>query len=127
MSLLALDPKRVKNACMMVLLGIRYYIETQTLGLYLYCPLFKFTGLKCPACGITTAIIALAHGNVAQAIAANPGLALSLPVLAPFLLLMFKQWLQAKPFDGRAVNTVGILLIIYFVLWGIVRNAGQFL
>jgi len=52
------------------------------------CPLRTITGVPCPLCGMTTSVVAAVHGNVADAIAANPaGLAL---VLAAVTLIVFR-------------------------------------
>lgn len=112
----------MKNALIVAGLGALYALETQTLGLFVPCPFHRLTGLKCPACGITTAILALLHRDPGAAFAANPGLALSLPVLGPYLLWLFACWLREIPARGRAVNGVGIVLIVYFALWGVLRN-----
>ena len=119
---LGLCPRRVQSALILAGVGALYALETQTLGLFVPCPLHLLTGLKCPACGITTAILALLEGDVGAAVAANPGLAFSLPVLAPYLCRLFWGWLRQRPAEGRAVNGVGVGLIVYFAVWGVWRN-----
>ena len=53
-------------------------------GLWLPCPLRALTGIPCPLCGMTTAATALASGDPAAAMAANPFVL----VLAGFTLVM---------------------------------------
>jgi hypothetical protein len=36
------------------------------------CPLRAATGIPCPLCGMTTSVVATAHGDPAAALAANP-------------------------------------------------------
>ena len=126
-SRLNLSPRRVKSALILLGVGALYALETQTLGLFVPCPFHRLTGLKCPACGITTAILALLHGDVRAAFAANPGLAFSLPVLAPWLIWVLFCWLREIPARGRAVNGVGLGLIVYFAIWGVWRNLAPLL
>ena len=76
---------------------------------------------------ITTAILALLHGDAGAAFAANPGLAVSLPVLGPYLAWLFWGWLRECPARGRAVNAVGTGLIVYFAVWGVWRNLAPLL
>jgi hypothetical protein len=47
-------------------------IMAHTGGRGLGCPLRTLTGVPCPFCGMTTATVALTHGNWAAAAAANP-------------------------------------------------------
>ena len=124
---LGISPRRGKQALLVVGIGALYALETQTLGLFVPCPFHRLTGLKCPACGITTAILALLSGDAGAAFAANPGLAFSLPVLAPWLGWVFLGWLRETPARGRAVNAVGVRLIIYFAVWGVWRNLAPLL
>ena len=52
------------------------------------CPLRAITGVPCPLCGMTTSVVAAVHGNVADALAANPaGVVL---VLAALALIAFR-------------------------------------
>lgn len=50
------------------------------------CPFHAITGLYCPGCGATRALHALVHGDVGHAMAMNPVLTLTLPLIALLLL-----------------------------------------
>ena len=53
------------------------------------CPLRRTTGVPCPMCGMTTGANALARGDVAGAVVANPlAPVLALAVVASWLLLL---------------------------------------
>jgi len=50
------------------------------------CLFYEFTGLYCPGCGMTRALHALVHGDLAQMMAMNPLLPL-LMIAVPLLVL----------------------------------------
>lgn len=55
-----------------------------------FCPFKKITGIPCPACGTTRALLALLHGQWIQALQLNP---LALP--AALFLLITPLWIAA--------------------------------
>ncbi|ALN89755.1 DUF2752 domain-containing protein [Lysobacter gummosus] len=68
------------------------------------CMFYHFTGLYCPGCGMTRALHALAHGDLAQMMAMNPLLGLLIPAL-PLLVL---QGLGYRlPLPRRALAILG--------------------
>jgi hypothetical protein len=50
------------------------------------CPLRTLTGIPCPFCGMTRAVVAVVHGNVAASVRYNPA-GILLVVLAVALML----------------------------------------
>ena len=66
----------------------------------LACPLLSLTGVPCPMCGMTRASVALAHGNLGDALSFNPGVLVIVAIVAtalvrPDLILKIKPpvWL----------------------------------
>ena len=114
--------QRLKNLGILILVGLAYYLETQTLGFTLGCPLFQLTGLRCPGCGLTRACLLFMQGELAGAAAANWGLTLCLPLALPWLCVFVYRWLFNRPTMTRGMKVTGVILVIWLVLWGIVRN-----
>ena len=85
------------------------------------CPSRWLTGLFCPGCGSTRCLHALAHGDIATAMAMNPLLVISLPILALMLLHHAEllprrgQWLSHQLASAR-----GWLWVL--LGYGILRN-----
>lgn len=86
------------------------------------CLFYWLTGMPCPACGGTRALLALAHGDFFQSISWNPGLWLGM--LAYLLVRLFKSGVGAKRnalFAGYwiwgslgAVRALGVLIHGYY-------------
>jgi hypothetical protein len=55
---------------------------------YPQCPLRALTGYDCPGCGLTRAVFALMHGDMARAIDHN----VFVVVLLPLAILAFASW-----------------------------------
>ena len=66
-------PERVGGFGLLVGVGaVVWPAFTDQTGASLPCPLRTLTGVPCPACGLTTAAVALARGEVGTALTANP-------------------------------------------------------
>lgn len=84
----------------------------RAVGLHLpACPMRSLTGVPCPACGTTRLADALAHGRVADAIAADPiGVAL-LAVIAVGAVAMVASLLRDRPLP-RSIGTWGAIAVL---------------
>jgi hypothetical protein len=78
------------------------------------CPLRRTTGVPCPLCGMTTGVTALARGDMAGAVAANP----LAPVLVLVVLLAWAVLLVGRDRLPVRTQTLGRGLTIALpVLW----------
>ena len=104
---------------------LRTFDPSATGSLFPSCVFHDLTGWYCPGCGITRALHALVHFDLARALAMNAFLVLSLPLLAAMTIQGFTQrpWLPAGIkrvlFDGR-------WWIAALVVYGVVRNLPGF-
>lgn len=85
------------------------------------CAFHAITGLHCPGCGLTRALHALAHGDLARAWSMNPLAMVALPLLA----VMLVQWWMSRPllpgWLDRHVHD-GRWWITALLVFGVVRN-----
>lgn len=95
--------------------GLLYGFVLIPLGVRIPCLFYRFTGLRCPGCGITDLCLALLHGRFIPAY--NWGLVLASPVLV---------WLAARLWKngacGKAEKAVSAVLLVSLLAWGVVRN-----
>lgn len=83
------------------------------------CPLLTLTGLYCPGCGSTRCLHALAHFDLPTALAMNPLLVLSLPVLGVLVLNTASIRVKLPGFLERLIVDPRFwlwLLVSYWVL-----------
>lgn len=85
------------------------------------CLFRHLTGLYCPGCGLTRALHALAHGDVAATWAMNP----LVPVALPLLAAMAAAWLLGKRLPWRAAYD-GRAWIAALLAFGGLRNLPGF-
>ncbi|MEJ6481948.1 DUF2752 domain-containing protein [Nostoc punctiforme UO1] len=93
---------------------------------FLVCPIQHLTGIPCPNCGMTRSFMAIAQGNLLEALAKNlfgPLLFASFVIVAVHITLKLvkKRRITAfycHPVKQRKLQIIGlfILLIYYFLL-----------
>ena len=86
------------------------------------CPVYMFTGLKCPGCGSQRMVHALLQGDVAAAFRHNAMLLLMLPLLA--LLIVAEPLRKRCPrlYTGLYSNYVVGTALVLIAVWTVVRN-----
>ncbi|MBR0036842.1 MAG: DUF2752 domain-containing protein [Bacteroidales bacterium] len=87
------------------------------------CPLYTFTHLQCPFCGIQRGLLALAHGDIVAWWNYNPVVWCLIPYFLVLVIgeayrpLQSRSWVRFC-YSNKVIFTVmGILL-----LWGVIRN-----
>lgn len=86
------------------------------------CVFYEVTGLKCPGCGITRMLVALAHGDIAAAFKHNAFLFVTGPLLVAYLV-----WCEVKyvRYDHRRMGKWEIFMWVELALtiaYGVLRN-----
>lgn len=90
----------------------------------LKCPLYQFTGLQCPLCGMQRSIHELFHGNITEAWTLNPGFIIFSPYWIIVLLGMFFPNMQKNNgiVEFCCRDKTILLALLGLVIWGIARN-----
>lgn len=119
-----LDPLATHLALFCV--AASFVIPFSGLGVDL-CPLHAFTGLPCPGCGMTRAFIALAAGELAVAVGANPFVVVAYPtfvalgalaLLPPSMRSRGEAWISRR---SGAIGRIYMLMVFAFVGFGLAR------
>ena len=77
------------------------------------CPIYGITGIPCPTCGMTRAIISLLHGDMKSYIAYN---AFTVPVAIVFILELFiKAFIRHKTIIHSIAIIVLVLNLVYYI------------
>ena len=85
---------------------------------YPKCPLHQRTGLHCPGCGTTRAVVLLARGEFLHAFRFNPLLFVASPCLIG--LVWYQRRGESKSL--RPTPRMTILLLVILVLYFVARN-----
>ena len=101
---------------------LSFVLPANGLGIDL-CGVHRFTGLPCPGCGLSRAFIAVADGELAEALAWNPFVAVLWPLFFALALLALlprgmrarvEGWMSARATGlGRAYR-VGVFAFLGF-------------
>ncbi len=86
---------------------------------FIVCPFRRVTSLPCPGCGLTTSIVGLLRGEVADALCVNPLgiIALLALVASPFLLALkpdkcFEWWSKFEQSTSKGKGLLVLFLVI---------------
>lgn len=97
--------------------AVLYLVDPSQHALTPPCAFRTFTGLACPGCGLTRAVHALLHGQLAHAFSLNPWAFVSAPMLGAFIAVPS----VTPPGVSRTTRTVlawtGGLLTLAFWIW----------
>ena len=87
------------------------------------CVFHLLTGLHCPGCGATRCLSALAHGDLPQALAYNPLLVVTLPLLAAALLQMGYWLWTGRRWPVRRLPAWSIRVLLWVIVaYAVLRN-----
>jgi len=97
-------------------------------GLGLPCMFHLVTGLWCPGCGATRALVALEHGDLHSAVRNNALLFLLAPILAAKLGIDLFRYIKngAPPKDGTPWIVLSCALMAVAILFAAARNTPWF-
>lgn len=108
----------------------QYYIAVPLFAIYViltkkicheYCMMRILVGIPCPGCGMTRALIALMHGDVAQSLQYHP---LLICWILFFVWMFVRRYIQGKTLKG--INAILAVLVILMVIVYIYRMATVF-
>jgi len=110
----------------LIVAALVFFFNPTTHGFYPICQFHRLTGLNCPGCGMTRALYALLHGDIATALRDNALLVVTLPVL-----LARGLWLAVKKSRGQAITDFlpgkYLWALVFLTLaFGILRNLPGF-
>lgn len=93
-------------------------------GIAIPCIFHELTGLYCPGCGATRAMIALSRGNIYQAIRYNSVIFIDIPAVIAAIGILKLTKHNKKVEIG--VNVVIVTLIVVSLTYGLMRNIPAF-
>lgn len=103
-------------------LGVLFWLDPATAGVFPPCPFRAMTGLRCPGCGTLRALHQLLHGELVAALRLNPLMVISIVPLTLWLVAfcLLPGYLAAAQ-ERLGAGPVWAVLIVVLALW-IFRN-----
>ena len=92
-------------------------------GIAFNCFFHKITGLSCPACGNTRAVIALLNFDMRSAFTYNRLFLLEIFYIGWVYCVSAFNYIKGRRFSYRTPSIIiDICFLVIFILWGIARN-----
>lgn len=113
----------IKRDAILLGVGILYYIFIKITGLALPCIFNKLTGLLCPGCGITRAVLACARLDFGSAFRYNPYVCIVIPAIIFIICRMDYRYIKDGSFRLTTIeNIIVYAAIVGAVVFTILRN-----
>ena len=105
-----------------LLLSFLYYKINKTYHIGFNCIFHEITNLYCPGCGITRAIFSLIELDLIRAIKYNILIVTVIPLIIVNYLVKIINWINLKEQKEIYHKTIWNLILIFVILFGILRN-----
>ncbi len=117
------ERKLLKSAGILLAAGLAYYAFVSLTGLYIPCIFRLITGWKCPGCGVSHMLVAMARFHFKEAFLENAFLMILMPFAAGYVIYRIRRYVV---YDDRSYkkweNIALIAVICAMVVFGVVRN-----
>jgi hypothetical protein len=110
---------------LIVVITIYSIFDPATISLFPKCPVYIFTGLKCPGCGSQRALHNLLNLNIAKAFTENQLMIISIPYLLLGVFFEFLNNPTPKQLYWRRIlfgQKAIYVLLVSIILFTIIRN-----
>lgn len=105
--------------------GFFYFLGKRNI-LQIPCLFHKITGLHCPGCGMSRALISIIELDFYQAFRYNALSLIFLPSLTIYLILKAEAYINDHPLKYKISDKIVWLLLIIVIVFGILRNIPYF-
>ncbi len=100
-----------------------WYFDPSKESFFPVCPLYRFTGIACPGCGLTRGFHALFHGDIPAALGYNAMIPVFSVLLGFFFVSMLLFAVRGKGLGGGKVPAKALWAILVIAgIFSVVRN-----
>ena len=113
----------LKEAGVILAIGVAYFVFVSLTGMYVPCPIRMLTGYLCPGCGISHYFVHMAHLDFSAAFHDNQYIFFFVPIAIPYWI--FKSYQYIKTGQRRYSKlelAIFVLALIAAILFGVFRN-----
>lgn len=104
------------------------YFTEEGSGAGIPCPIYSFTGLYCPGCGISRALRSILHLDFYRALRYNAAFTISFPFIFAYISALILSYIANG--EDKVSNKIPVVIPYVaagiFILFGIMRNIPAF-